>query len=178
MCLLGYFGFLRYSELANLRRSDIRIFQDRLELFIKQSKTDKLKEGPWIVISATGNTVCPKTHLLAYMNLANINDNSNNYIFWSVVKTNSNNYIFQSVVKTKSGYKLHKSRKLSYTRAREILLGNLEKVGLPKGSFGLHSLRSGGATTAGNSGVPERLIQKHGRWKSESSSKNRYIHEA
>ena len=48
--------------------------------------------------------------------LANINDNSNNYIF-------------HSVVKTKSGYKLHKSRKLSYTRAREILLGNLEKVG-------------------------------------------------
>ena len=164
MCLLGYFGFLRYSELANLRRSDIRIFQDRLELFIKQSKTDKFKEGAWIVISATGNTVCPKTHLLAYMKLAKINDNSNNYIF-------------RSVVKTKSGYKLHKSRKLSYTRAREILLGNLEKVGLPKGSFGLHSLRSGGATTAGNAGVPERLIQKHGRWKSESS-KNRYIHEA
>ena len=115
MCLLGYFGFLRYSELANLRRSDIRIFQDRLDLFIKQSKTDKFKEGAWIVISATGNTVCPKTHLLAYMKLANINENSNNYIF-------------RSVVKTKSNYKLHKSRKLSYTRAREILLGNLEKL--------------------------------------------------
>ena len=65
--------------------------------------------------------------------------------------------------------------KLSYTRAREILLGNLEKVGLPEGSFGLHSLRSGGATAAGNE-VPERLIQKHGRWKVESP-KNRYIHE-
>ena len=39
----------------------------------------------------------------------------------------------------------------------EILLGNLEKVGLPEGSFGLHSLRSGGATVAGNV-VPERLI--------------------
>ena len=31
MCLLGYFGFPRYSELANLIRSFIRIFQDRLE---------------------------------------------------------------------------------------------------------------------------------------------------
>ena len=71
---------------------------------------------------------------------------------------------FWSVVKAKSGYKLHKSRKLSYTRAREILLGNLEKVGLPKGGFGLHSLRSGGATAARNVGVPvpERLIQKFG----------------
>ena len=106
--------------------------------------------------------MCPKTHLLVYMKLATINDNLSNYIF-------------QLVVKTKSGCKLIKSRKLSYTRAREILLGNLEKVGLLKGCFGLHSLRSGGATAAGNV-VTERLIQKHGRWKAESS-KNRYIHE-
>ena len=33
MCLLGYFRFLRYSELANLIQSDIGIFQDRLEFF-------------------------------------------------------------------------------------------------------------------------------------------------
>ena len=104
--------------------------------------------------------MCPKTHLLVYMKLANINDNLSNYIF-------------QLVVKTKSGCKLIKSRKLSYPRARELLLGNLEKVGLPKGCFGLHSLRSGGATAAGNV-VTERLIQKHGRWMAESS-KNRYI---
>ena len=109
MCLLAYFGFLRYSELANLIQSDIRIFQDRLEFLIKQSKTDKFKAGAWIVISPTGITVCPKTHLLVYMKLANINDNFSNYIF-------------QAVVKTKFGCKLHKSRKLSYTRAREILL--------------------------------------------------------
>ena len=49
--------------------------QDRLEFFIKQSKTDKVKEGVRIVISPTGITVCPKTPLLAYMKLANINDN-------------------------------------------------------------------------------------------------------
>ena len=104
--------------------------------------------------------MCPKTHLLGYLKLANINDNLSNYIF-------------QLCVKTKSGCKLHKSRKLSYTRAREILLGNLEKVGLPKGCFGLHSLRSGGATAAGNV-VPERLIQKHGRWKAESSKTGTY----
>ena len=85
MCLLGYFGFLRYSELANLIRSDIRIFQDRLEFFIKQSKTDKFKECTQIVISPTGITVCPKTHLLVDMKLTNINDLSN-YIFQSVVK--------------------------------------------------------------------------------------------
>ena len=87
-------------------------------------------------------------------------------IFWPYMKLaksddNLSNYIFQLVVKTKSGCKLHKSRKLSYTRARENLLGDLEKVGLSEGSFGLHSLRSGGASAAGDV-VAERLIQKHG----------------
>ena len=113
-----------------------------------------------VVISPTGITVCPKTHRLVYIKLANINDNLSNHIF-------------QSVVKTKSGCKLQKSRKLSYTRAREILLGKMEKVGLPKGSFGLHNLRSGEATVAGNI-VPERLIQKHGSWKAESSKTGTY----
>ena len=61
--------------------------------------------------------MCPKTPLLAYMKLhvANINDNLSNYIFQSVVKTNT------------FGCKLHKSRNLSYTIAKEILLGNLDK---------------------------------------------------
>ena len=86
MCLLGYFGFLRYSELANLIRSDIRIFQDRLEFFIKQSKTDKFRDCTWIVISLKEITVCPKTHLWVNMKLTNINDNLTNYIFQSVVK--------------------------------------------------------------------------------------------
>ena len=72
--------------MANLIRSDIWIFQDRLEFFIKQSKTDKFKECTWTVISPTGITVCPKTHLLVYMKLTNINDNLSNYIFQSVVK--------------------------------------------------------------------------------------------
>ena len=73
--------------MANKIRSDTRIFLDRLEfVFIKQSKTDKFKECTWIVISPTGITVCPKTHLLVYMKLTNINDNLSNYIFQASVK--------------------------------------------------------------------------------------------
>ena len=75
-----------WTELANLIRSDTRIFQERLEFLIKQSKTDKFKECTWTVISPTGITVCPKTHLLVYMKLTNINDNLSNYIFQASVK--------------------------------------------------------------------------------------------
>ena len=37
-------------------------------------------------------------------------------------------------------------------------------------AIGTHSLRSGGATAAANSGVPDRLFKRHDRWASESAN--------
>jgi hypothetical protein len=63
---------------------------------------------------------------------------------------------------------------LSYTRAREILLKALDDVGFDKSRFGLHSLRSRGASTAANKGLSERLLKAHGRWSSDKA-KDGYI---
>ena len=52
---------------------------------------------------------------------------------------------------------------------REILLAELEAIGLNKKNFGLHSLRSGGTSAAANGGVKDRLFKRHGRWKSEKA---------
>lgn len=52
----------------------------------------------------------------------------------------------------------------------------LQLLGLKKCNFGLHSLRSGGATAAANAGISDRLFKKHGRWKSENA-KDGYIRE-
>ena len=41
-------------------------------------------------------------------------------------------------------------------------------------NFSTHSARLGGATSAANSGIPERNFQRHGRWASVSA-KNTYI---
>ena len=71
---------------------------------------------------------------------------------------------------------LRKSGPISYTRARELLLSVLESIDLEKHHFGLHSLRSGGATAAEAAGVEDRLFKKHARWKSEKA-KNDYIKE-
>ena len=48
-----------------------------------------------------------------------------------------------------------------------IVLQNLAALGLDPKRFGLHSLRSGGASAAANAGVPDRLFKRHGRWRSE-----------
>ncbi len=43
--------------------------------------------------------------------------------------------------------------------------------------YGLHSLRTGGATQAAKGGIPDRLIKKRGRWVSEAA-KDMYVREA
>lgn len=90
----------------------------------------------------------------------------------------SDEFIFRSICfcKSSQSYILKGHKSLSYTRAREILLSTLESIGLDKRQFGLHSLRAGGATAAANAGICDRLLKKHGRWRSKSA-KDGYVKE-
>ena len=49
-------------------------------------------------------------------------------------------------------------------------------IGLDTKLYGLHSLRIGGASAAANNDLPDRVIKKHGRWKSEKA-KDTYCRE-
>ena len=55
--------------------------------------------------------------------------------------------------------------KLSYSRCRELFKNCLKDLGYNKKLYGLHSLRSGGATAAvkNNVNLSERLLKLHGR---------------
>ena len=50
----------------------------------------------------------------------------------------------------------------------------MKNIGVDPFKFGLHSLRSGGATSAANNGINDRIFQRHGRWKSVAA-KNMYV---
>ena len=68
---------------------------------------------------------------------------------------------------------------ISYSRCREIFLEALKALGYDSKLFGLHSIRSSGASAAVNlpSGpVSDRLLKLHGRWKSDYA-KDLYIQE-
>ena len=56
------------------------------------------------------------------------------------------------------------------------MLEKLVAIGLDKRQFGVHSLRSGGASAAAQAGVPDRWFKRHGRWRSENA-KDGYIKE-
>lgn len=79
--------------------------------------------------------------------------------------------LFRGIVVSKSGERLRSQGSLSYTRLRELFLHKLSELRFDAKQFGLHSLRSGGATAAAQAGVPDRL---YGHWQSESA-KDGYI---
>ena len=78
-------------------------------------------------------------------------------------------HLFRALSRTKTGYRLRPSGGISYTRVQELVLERIKAIGLDPKKFGLHRLRSGGASAAANAGVPDRWFKRHGRWHSEDS---------
>ena len=72
ICLLGYAGFFRFSELASLRECDVKFYDDHLEVFVESSKTDLFRDGAWVPIARTYSDICPVSMLERYMKLGEI----------------------------------------------------------------------------------------------------------
>ena len=90
---------------------------------------------------------------------------------------NSTEFVFRSLSKGRNGYySLRAGSKLSYSRARELFIEKFKAIGLDTKLYGLHSLRIGGASAVANNDLPDRVIKKHGRWKSEKA-KDTYCRE-
>lgn len=161
MIVLSFAGFLRYDELSNLRCNDVKLFDSYFSLSLRKSKTDQYRFGKEVLISKGSSVACPYILLQKYLNLSEQN-------------TSLDKYLFRPCFRSHSSCKLiYKDKPLSYTRARECLVSRLKEVA-GNLELGLHSLRSGGATVAANSGVSDRCLMRHGRWKCESS-KDGYI---
>ena len=80
------------------------------------------------------------------------------------------------LAKTKKGHNAIGHRQICYTTINDDFHRLIAPVceNMDSREYGLHSLRSGGASTAVNNGVSERLIGEHGRWKS-GYSRDRYL---
>lgn len=163
MLLIGFAGFLRFNEIAQLKLCHINIADQFMSLSIVRSKTDVYRRGSEVVIARTGEVTCPVMWVERYIKVARL--------------TSGGDYVFRSIryCKKFAEYRLCSINKpISYTRSREILLDALESVGLNKKKFGLHSLRSGGVSEASENNVSDRLLKAHGRWKTDIA-KDGYI---
>ena len=89
--------------------------------------------------------------------------------------------LFRLVNRSKGKAKLLPSNmEISYTRARECIVGKLKLVA-PNLNLGTYSLRASGATIVANAegsdDVNERCLLRHGRWKS-AVSKDGHINDS
>ena len=98
--LLPFAAFLRFDELAKLVRSDVKIENDILKLFIQSSKSDHYMDGAWIVVASSGKATCPVALMNHYLERAGLSCDSS---------------LFCQLSKTKCGYK-HRSKGLRYSR--------------------------------------------------------------
>lgn len=163
MFVLSFAGFLRSSEVLELRRGDVEFSEGFVSLTIGKSKTDQLRDGHSVVLSEVKDcTVCPVKMLQRYLEKANIN-------------LRTNEYLFRPICVSRKGQRLVSvDRPISYSTYREAFKKAFGKIVPDISKFSTHSLRSGGATLAANSGIPDRQFQRHGRWKS-TKAKDMYV---
>ena len=115
-----------------------------MSIKVEKSKKDQLRQGDEVLIAKGEGTACPVKILEEYLNRFNIDPLSDQFIF-------------RRLIKTKKSYKLASNNKpIGYSTFRDHLRKTLRGFVPDPQVYGTHSFRSGGASAAANSGVPDR----------------------
>ena len=157
---VGFFGVLRWDDLHHPSVDSLHFGESHVAIFPRR-KNDQFREGSWVFIARSHTPPC----LVAVLEK-----------FLSVGGHTAGVKLFRRVQSTKQGVRL-RDQPMSYTHAKELLKRELQREGLDASQFGIHSLRSGGASAAAALGIPDRLFQRHGGWLSVKARKN-YVEES
>ena len=159
ICLLGFTGFLRLDELLHMKVGDINFYESHMTLTIPKCKNDQSREGNIIHLAELNSKYCPVMNTAMYIHSLGLLPE---------------HFLICKLAKTKNGHNPIGSYQMSDSYIRKHFT-SLVKIHLPDAvNISPHSLRAGGASSAAENGVPDRMISKHGRWKSEGA-RNGYI---
>jgi site-specific recombinase XerD len=156
--LIGFAGGFRRNEIVSLDFEDLDFVNEGLKINVRRSKTDQFGEGLIKALPYFENIkYCPVTSIQKWIKKSNINSGP----------------LFR---RFKKGNILAKNRLTDQTVAL-LIKKYLKFVGIDNSNYSGHSLRSGFATSAAESGVEERAIMAMTGHKS-SEMVRRYIKEA
>jgi site-specific recombinase XerD len=156
--LIGFSGGFRRNEIVSLDHDDLDFVSEGLKINIKRSKTDQFGEGSLKALPYFENSqYCPVVSIQKWVEISKIN----------------NGPLFR---RFKKGSKLSDKRLTDQTVAL-LIKKYLEMAGINSRNYSGHSLRSGFATSAAESGVEERSIMAMTGHKSTEMVR-RYIKEA
>ena len=156
--LIGFSGGFRRNEIVSLDYDDLNFVQEGLKITIKRSKSDQFGEGfvkalPYFDRSQ----YCPVVSLKKWIEISKITSGP----------------VFRRFIK---GLRLSENRLTDQTVAL-LIKEYLNLAGIDSKNYSGHSLRSGFATSAAESGVEERSIMAMTGHKSTEMVR-RYIKEA
>jgi len=156
--LIGFSGGFRRNEIVALDFEDLDFVSEGLKIDIKRSKTDQFGEGSKKALPYFDNSqYCPVVSLQKWIKISKINSGS----------------LFRRFSK---GSKLSENRLTDQTVAL-LIKTYLQLAGIDSKKYSGHSLRSGFATSAAESGAEERSIMTMTGHKSTEMVR-RYIKEA
>ena len=156
--LIGFAGGFRRNEIVSLDKEDLEFVFEGLKITVKRSKTDQFGEGLTKGIPYFENIAyCPVTILQKWINISKITKGP----------------LFRKISK---GSRLLENRLTDQTVAL-IIKKYLNKSGIDSSNYSGHSLRSGFATSAAESGAEERSIMAMTGHKTTQMVR-RYIKEA
>jgi len=156
--LIGFSGGFRRNEIVSLDYEDLDFIQEGLKINLKRSKTDQFGEGSVKGLPYFDNSkYCPVVSVQKWINISKINSGS----------------LFRRFSK---GSKLTEYRLTDQTVAL-LIKKYIQLAGLDSKNYSGHSLRSGFATSAAESGADERSIMEMTGHKSTEMVR-RYIKEA
>ena len=156
--LIGFSGGFRRNEIVSLDFDDLDFVSEGLKINLKRSKTDQFGEGSAKGLPYFDNTrYCPVLSLKKWIEISNIKSGP----------------LFRRFSK---GSKLTDNRLTDQTVAL-IIKKYLKLAGIESKNYSGHSLRSGFATSAAESGADERSIMAMTGHKSTEMVR-RYIKEA
>tara|TARA_B110000483_G_scaffold125771_1_gene151123 strand:- start:4639 stop:5643 length:1005 start_codon:yes stop_codon:yes gene_type:complete len=156
--LIGFSGGFRRNEIVSLDYDDLDFVTEGLKINIRRSKTDQFGEGSVKALPYFNNPhYCPVVSLGNWIKISKINSGP----------------LFRRFSK---GSKLSENRLTDQTVAL-LIKKYLELAGINSKNYSGHSLRSGFATSAAESGAEERSIMTMTGHKSTEMVR-RYIKEA
>ena len=156
--LIGFSGGFRRNEIVSLNHEDLDFVPEGLKINLRRSKTDQFGEGTLKALPYFDNSqYCPVISIQKWIKISNIVSGS----------------LFRRFIK---GSKLSEKRLTDQTVAL-LIKEYLKLAGIDSKNYSGHSLRSGFATSAAESGAEERSIMAMTGHKSTEMVR-RYIKEA
>ena len=156
--LIGFSGGFRRNEIVSLNYEDLDFVEEGLKINLRRSKTDQFGEGSVKGLPYFDNSqYCPVVSVRKWIEISKINSGP----------------LFRRFIK---GSKLSDKR-LSDQTVALLIKDYLKIAGIESRNYSGHSLRSGFATSAAESGAEERSIMTMTGHKSTEMVR-RYIKEA